>query len=85
MQKIGPEELKVVEGLPLITIYKNPTDYPEKCVARLWDVGKGVHRPTEIAVIADNIMELRSKIPWDSMIVIPRSPQDDPKIVETWI
>lgn len=85
VKKIGAEEMKVLDGMPLITIYKNPADYPGKFIARLFDIKKGKHRPTEIVVVADNLFEIRKKIPREQMFIIDRDPQDDPCIVEMWI
>lgn len=36
-------------GMPLIVIYRNPTDYPDKYVARLWATGRGGPRATYIS------------------------------------
>lgn len=66
--------------LPMITIYKQPEDYPNQYVARVWDV----NRPTHLIALADTLEELREAIP-DEMCNIGRQPQDDPCIVEVWV
>jgi len=65
---------------PLITIYADPSDYPGKYVARLFDMST----PTTYISIADTMDEIRSTIP-RTMIRLSRQPNDDPCIVEVWI
>jgi hypothetical protein len=77
MKKIS-KNIKV----PIICIYDKPKDYPNKIVARLWDGYKRV--PTNMVIVADTLDEMRQLKPND-MGVIPRYPNDDAVIVETWI
>jgi len=66
--------------LELWTVYDNPTDLPGQFVARKWLLD----HPTN-EVLQDKTLEgLRRKIP-PGLTRLERSPQDDPKIVETWI
>lgn len=64
----------------LWTIYKYPKDFPKDYVARQFIVDQ----PTEITLVADTYKRIIALIP-PGMIRIPRSPFDDPVIVETWI
>lgn len=66
--------------IPLIVIYKHPLDFPGMYVGRLWNIGK----PTPYAIIAKTLQEVKKVIP-KGMIGIPRSPEDDPNIVATYI
>ena len=66
--------------MPIITVFKSPTDYPGKYVARVFDVG----RPTNLAAVADTYEELMEAIP-AGMVRLERNEKDDPVIVETWI
>lgn len=66
---------------PVITVYKNPTDYPDKYVARAFDMA----RPTCMVAVADTYEELLTAIPVQSMARMERNPKDDPAIMETWI
>jgi hypothetical protein len=66
--------------IPIIVVYKNPSDYPDKYVARLWDSDK----PTEFVIIKDTLAEVRALIPAGFIRLAP-SVGDDPVIVETWI
>lgn len=71
--------------LPLIAIYYNATDYPNKYVARLWTVG-GKHGtgPTFWVVVRDRLDDLRLVMP-GNMERMDRKTNDDPNIVETWL
>lgn len=67
--------------IPIITVYDHPQDYPDKFVARVFDM----NRPTNMAAIADTYEELLEAIPTRNMARMERSPKDDPVIMETWI
>jgi hypothetical protein len=64
----------------MIVIYKNPSDCPDKYVARLWELGN----PTMCVVIGDTLEAVRKPIP-EQYVNIGRNPNDDPVIVEVWI
>lgn len=66
--------------MPIIAIFKSPTDYPGKYVARVFDLD----RPTNLAAVADTYEELMEAIP-PGMVKLERHDKDDPVIVETWI
>lgn len=60
----------------LITIYKNPADYPDKFVARIWEIDI----PTQYIALADTIEGICAKIP-ENRIDYGRAENDDPIIV----
>lgn len=64
----------------LITVYKNPKDFPGKYIARLFEM----ENPTSYAIQGDSLDEIREKIP-STLRRIPRSAKDDPVIVEVWL
>ncbi len=66
--------------LPIIVIYQKPKDYPEKYVARLWDV----NNPTEYAAVKGSLEEIRAVVP-RMMVRFPLSKLDDPRIIETYL
>ena len=71
---------KISYKCPIITIYEKPKDYPDKYVARLWDMNK----PTEIVTFAESLDTIRLTVPsW--MVKLNRCPDDDPCILETWL
>lgn len=70
--------------IPMAVIYDSPKDFPELCLCRLWE-GAGC-RPTTTAIYRNTIDKLREDIRAAGFhTVIPRSKEDDPVIVETWI
>lgn len=73
----------VFEGFsfPVITVYQNPADYPDKYVARLSDAHSG---PTVHMLLKDSLEEIREAIP-KIFYRQDRDPLDDPRIIETWI
>lgn len=67
------------------TIFHNPTDYPGKMVVRKFIARNGAVIPSaEPLCICDTLEECRARIP-RGLILTPRSPEDDPVIVESWI
>lgn len=68
--------------LKIWTVYNHPLDYPDKFVARLF-VGE---QPTESVIIADDLETIRDILCFElGLTVLGRSPEDDSKIVETWL
>ena len=66
--------------LPIITIYRHPKDYPEGYVGRVFDL----NQPTMLSWRGDTLTQVRDRVP-PEMHRIPRSDNDDPVIVESWI
>lgn len=66
--------------MPIITVFQYPFDYPQKYVARLFDI----ENPTNVIMLGDNYEQLVSRKP-PMMVKLNRSLNDDPKIVEIWI
>jgi hypothetical protein len=63
-------------------VYDKPTDYPTKFVARRFEGEK----PTASIIITSDLETLRSILAFEMRLVcLMRSPEDDPKIVETWL
>lgn len=85
VKRIGKQEMKVLDGSPMIAIYERPEDFPEKFVARLFDMHDKKHKPTEIIAIADTLEDIRRKIPCWKMSSIKNLSTDDARIVEVWI
>ena len=66
--------------LELWTVYDSPTDLPGRFVARKWLLDQ----PTNELLQDKTLDGLRGKLP-QGLTRMPRAPEDDPKIVETWI
>ena len=71
------------DNLTLWVIYERPSDYPDSYVVRMWHVTARYQEAGE-AKAFPTLEEARAHIP-KSLWPIPRSPEDDEKIVETWI
>lgn len=74
-------KLNTMSTVPIITVYKKPKDYPDKYIARLWDIN---NKPTRFVVVADTLENIRRLVP-KNMTCIPPSEKDDPVIVEVYI
>jgi hypothetical protein len=71
--------------IKIYTIYKNPSDYPDKHVVRLWEVSKeGVLPHTNPIIVCDTLEQARLAIP-KGLVSTGRKPDDDPVIVESYI
>ena len=86
MQDKKAESMKEVDlsGLkfPIIAVYKHPQDYPDKYVARIYDI----NRPTNTVVIRDTLQELQADISQNTAkTFIARDEQDEPCVVGSWI
>jgi len=72
--------------LAMWTVYDHPTDYPDKYVARRFDVGRDGPVPSESIIIMDDLGRLRDMLAFEMHLTcLTRSEGDDPKIVETWL
>ena len=68
---------------PIICVYKNPEDYTDKCVARIFDGA----RPTNIAITRKTVEEIREDITkrFPAMLHFARCEEDHKSVVESWI
>jgi hypothetical protein len=66
------------------TIYDSPADFPGRFVVRQWEVHRwGMVASSNVRAF-DTLQQARESLP-EGLIVIPRSPEDVPSIVETWM
>jgi hypothetical protein len=73
-------------ALAMWTVYAHPKDYPEKYVARRFDVDDKGAKPSESVIIAPDLETLRTVLEIEMHLTcLPRDRNDDPVIVETWI
>jgi hypothetical protein len=70
--------------LDIWTIYDRPRDFPDCFVARCFTIGEGAIERAKYVITAPTLEEIREMIPW-GLALLPRSPNDDPNIVESWI
>jgi hypothetical protein len=72
--------------LAMWTVYDHPPDYPDKFIARRFEVDRDGPRVTPSIIIADDLDKLRHALCFEmGLTVLTRSPEDDPCIVETWL
>lgn len=69
--------------LPIICVFNHTRDYPDKCVARLFEGTV----PTNIIITRNNVKEIREDIikRFPAMTPFARSKEDHESVVETWI
>ena len=75
------------KSLNIVTVYKNPKDYPQKYVGRLFlirPIKDGKTEPTNVFIVKDTLEELQQHIP-KMYRRLNRDIKDDPVIYETWI
>ena len=68
---------------PIICVFRNPKDYPDKCVARIFDGTK----PTNIVITRDTVDEIREDIVrrFPDKLPFARCKEDHKSVVESWI
>lgn len=68
--------------LPIICVYQHPDDYPDKCVARIFDG----ERATDIAITRNTVDEIREDIlkHFPTMQPFGRYKRDYKSYVESW-
>ena len=68
----------------LYTVYKHPTDFPDKWAMRAFIVSAKAINPSSTVITGDSLEEIRSHLP-RGLTRMDRHPEDDPIIYETWI
>lgn len=72
--------------LAIWTVYRHPSDYPDKFVARRFDVDGDGARPTASIIIASDLETLRGILEFELLLTrLDRHPVDEPQIVECWL
>jgi hypothetical protein len=73
--------------LRMWTVYDHPTDYPHSYVARLFEVYSDASiKATGSIIVANDIETLQEIMEFQMHLTrLSRFPEDDPKIVETWM
>lgn len=72
--------------LPMVCIFKQPKDFPDHYVARVYCVLDGEPAPTDMAMISHDLQGLYDGMPVGKFALrFPPNPGDHPTVVETWI
>ena len=77
-------DLGALSDFPIITIYFDPTDYPGKYVARIFDIRPGEVCRLQYIMLGESLEEIRLRMP-ESFVRMDRKLEDDEKILEVWI
>jgi len=72
------------DRLAIWTVYDHPPDYPEHFVARKFNVSAAGAVPCGTLVISTNLEDLQDELVAHGLSRLERSPQDDPKVLESW-
>ncbi|MGZ3742736.1 MAG: hypothetical protein ACXVB1_00160 [Pseudobdellovibrionaceae bacterium] len=67
--------------LSIWTVYDHPSDFPDLFVARRFENLK----PTMDYIAVSELEDIRKIMRSSGLFCLARAPQDDPKIIETWI
>ena len=67
-----------------VVFNRDTSDFPGLYVCRKQEIHPGEVIPTDTFFTGSSLEDIRSQLPPD-LNVIPRSPQDDPNIIESWL
>ena len=68
--------------MPFIAVYQHPEDFPEKCVARIYELDK----PTDTIMVKDTLKEIETDIRENTgMVFMPRGAEDVRSLVGVWM
>lgn len=79
---VSPDTMIVMQYL--FVIYEHPKDFPDAFVVRRWVIGDGPAKATTDMQTAPTLASARDLVP-EGYEHIPRTPGQDPVIVEVWI
>jgi hypothetical protein len=73
------------EALSIWVIYDHPRDYPHAFVARRHIAYGPNAGPTDDVVVNEKLLVVRKAMQRRFLTCMPRFPDDDPMILETWL
>lgn len=77
--------MTVSDPLYMWTLFDHPTDMPDSYVARKFQVDSSGGYPTDDFIALESLHLLRILMKRRGLTCITRSPDDDSKIIESWI
>lgn len=67
---------------PVVAVYKNPLDYPDKVVARIFEMNK----PTDTVIVKERLEEIQKDIKENTgLIFVERGADDVKSLVGVWV
>lgn len=68
--------------VPMIAVYENPLDHPDKCVARIFNADK----PTDTVIVKESMEEIMDDIQNNTyMTFVLRGAEDPENLVGVWV
>lgn len=80
-----PTTKSVCAKMVFWAVYDHPSDDPGMFVARKWNVGNGYAEASLVTIRDQDLDRLRDGLLALGLHRIPRSANDDPVIIETWL
>lgn len=74
----------MADKLYIWTVYDHPLEYPDAFIARKFRIDADPV-PTTHVLTCTSLMPIREALAAQGLTCIPRSPGDDPFIVESWL
>ena len=71
--------------LSMWVVYDHPLDYSTMFVARRHEVGGAGHQVTGDVLVSGELGVLRAQLRRNGLVRLPRDPEDDRTIMETWL
>lgn len=71
--------------LAMWVVYDHPIDFPVSWIARRWLVTSNGPVATADMLAADRLETIRAVMQENGLIRMTRDPDDDAKVVETWL
>jgi hypothetical protein len=72
-------------ALAIWTVYDHPSDYPDRYVARCFEVDTDGTRPTGNILLSTSLDTIRTAMRDMGLICMARWADDDANIIETWM
>lgn len=69
----------------MYTVYDHPLDYPDKYVVRRYAVTASGPVAGDVVMVNDSLDAIRAVMEKRGLYCLTRHPEDDSKIVETWL
>lgn len=73
------------DALQMWTVYDHPKDCPEHFVVRRFEIRAGAATATDEAYISKHLDLIREALMKLGLHRLPRQPNDEPHIMETWL
>lgn len=81
VESIGQVDLSDL-AVPVAAVHVNSIEYPEKVVARIFDIDK----PTNVVIVKNSLEEIQKDIQENTtMVFIPRGTEDVESLVGVWM